>query len=398
MSATVATPFNISHHLNHLTKPASPPLDAKSNLEEEEKYEYEHLTPYFPDVQWPALEKHEYKDRALNASPTFENLLKAVKNVSHITLKIGTVLEGIDLASLTNEQRDELALLTAYRGVVFIKNQKDFDIHQQIDLGNYWANGQPLHTHATTALPKAAKDDKSLEAVHVVYYDGKPNPNRVNPTNAFGATRLWHSDVSYEEQPPSYTTLKLLAGPEAGGDTLWSSGYGLYDALSPGLQTYLETLSATHSSEEQAADSIRAGNPVRRAAITSVHPLVRTHPVTKLKSVYVNPGFTRSIVGVPKGESDAILNYLYNLIATHPEHSVRFKWSEGDIALWDNRVTTHTATYGFGPYRRHALRITVPGEIPIFDASGKSQQAEIDDTLGLAKLSIDGANGGNYND
>lgn len=394
MTATVA-----SSNVYHLFQ--DPKAQAKEALkdapQQEEQYEYEHLTPYHPDVKWPALEPFEVTDKAENASRSFENLFKAVDKVSHLTLKIGTILEGIDLSKLDDAQKDELALLTAYRGVVFIKDQKHFDVHQQVALGKYWGNGK-LHEHATTALPKAAEFDKSLEAVHVVYYDGKIRQGRVSPTDAFTPTRLWHSDVSYELQPPSYTTLQLLTGPDAGGDTLWSSGYALYDSLSPPLRAYLETLSATHSAQEQADDARRGNTPVRREPVVSIHPIVRTHPVTKLKSVYINPGFTRSIVGVPKGESDAILNYLYSIIATHPEHTVRYKWSAGDIALWDNRVTTHAATYGFGPHRRHAIRVTVPGEAPTYDPSGKSQQEELSEALGLGELNIDATTHASYND
>jgi taurine dioxygenase len=128
------------------------------------------------------------------------------------------------------------------------------------------------------------------------------------------------------------------------------------------------------------------------------HPLVRVHPGTGYKSVFVNPGFTRQIVGVPKGESDAILNYLFELIATSVEFHARFKWEKGDIALWDNRVTNHTASYGFYPHRRHAVRVTVHGERPYFDKSGISQREFIEKELGIKTLERDGSRPGNYND
>jgi hypothetical protein len=119
-----------------------------------------------------------------------------------------------------------------------------------------------------------------------VVYSASSSP-RPDP---FPSLDLWHSDVSYELQPPSTTSLKLLIGPEAGGDTLWSSGYALYSSLSPGLQIYLEGLSALHSAVTQ-ADGARASRiPIRREPIETVHPVIRVHPATGWKSVYVNPG------------------------------------------------------------------------------------------------------------
>lgn len=351
-----------------------------------EKYAYENLTPAFPEVDWEPLAELPYTDKALGADPNYNNLFRSLKKVTHLQPEIGTILEGLNLANLTDVQKNELALLTAYRGVVFLKDQKDFDIHQQLELGKHWGN---LHRHATTALPKGW--DNGLDEVHVVYTDENNVPN-----TAFTQTYLWHSDVTYEKQPPSYTTLKLLDGPSEGGDTSWVSGYALYDALSPGLKRYVETHSAMHSAFEQAGDAMRNGKHVRRKPIITEHPLVRVHPVTAYKSLFVNPGFTRSIVGVPKGESDAILNYLFSLIATSHDISVRFKWNIGDIALWDNRVTVHSASYGFYPNRRHAVRVSVLGEIPKYDENGKSQQ-ELLEQSGI-KTNLDGSKGGNYND
>jgi sulfonate dioxygenase len=352
----------------------------------QEKYPYEYLTPAFPEIDWAPLEELPYTDKGLGADPNYTNLFKSVKRVTHLQPKIGTILEGVKLAELTDVQRDELALLTAYRGVVFIKDQQEFDINQQLELGRYWGN---LHRHATTALPKGWKD-QNLDEVHVVFTDEKNVP-----TTAFTQTFLWHSDVTYEKQPPSYTTLKLLDGPSEGGDTSWASGYGLYDSLSPGLKQYLETHTALHSAVEQAEDAKRSGKHVRRQPVITEHPLVRVHPVTGYKSLFVNPGFTRSIVGVPKGESDAILNYLFSLIATSHEISVRFKWSIGDLALWDNRVTVHSASYGFYPNRRHAVRVTVHGETPKYDENGTSQQ-ELLEANGVKRVLE--SRGGNYND
>jgi sulfonate dioxygenase len=222
--------------------------------------------------------------------------------------------------------------------------------------------------------------------------------------------------VTYEIQPPSYTSLKVLTGPPrgGGGDTVWSSQYAAYDALSSHMQKYLEGLSALHSAEMQAEGSRALGRPVRREPVTSEHPLVRTHPVTQWKSLFFNPGFVTKIVGVPKLESDAIIRYLTEILATTQEHHVRFQWAKNDVAFWDNRICVrisfllytlcpnifenHTATYGFAPHRRHAVRVACHGERPAFDPAGRSQEEEFIARYGLKPVNKDGSGVQNYND
>ncbi|KAM5537246.1 hypothetical protein V8D89_009179 [Ganoderma adspersum] len=315
-------------------------------------YQYAKYKPFWPDVKWEPLKEFAVTDSAHSADPEKKSLLSAASTVTHITPVIGTELLGIDLRQLSKTQKDELALLVAERGVVFFRDQ-ELSIHEQLELARHFG---PLHKHATTPIPR----EPGLEEVHVVYTDGTRRPD----TSAFSKLDLWHSDVSYERQPPSTTSFKVITTPPYGGDTLWSSGYALYSSFSPGFQKYLEGLSAVHSGVAQ-ADGVRAaGQTVRREPVETVHPVVRVHPVTGWKSVYVNPGFTRRIVGVPKAESDAILSLLFHQIAENPDFQVRYRWQPNSIAIWDNRVVTHSATYDFFPHPRHALRATPHGERP----------------------------------
>ena len=110
-------------------------------------------------------------------------------------------------------------------------------------------------------------------------------------SGAYSSVDLWHSDVSYELQPPSTTSLKLITCPETGGDTIWSSSYALYSSLSPGLQTYLEGLSAIHSAISQMDSAQAAEMAVRREAIKTVRLVIHVHPSTRWKSVFMNPGW-----------------------------------------------------------------------------------------------------------
>jgi sulfonate dioxygenase len=354
-----------------------------------ETYAHEDLLPCFPDLHWEPLQEVPYQDKGLQGDPKFRSLLAGATDVVDYNPKIGTEISGVRLAHLSDAQKNDLARLIATRGVVFFRNQDDFDIEAQRELGNYFGL---LHKHATTSVPQKP----GLEDVHVVFTSDKSVDQRA----FFTPTFLWHSDVTYELQPPSYTSLKLLTGPPrgGGGDTLWSSQYAAYDALSSHMQTYLESLTALHSADMQASGSRALNRPVRRDPVTTEHPLVRVHPVTSWKSLFFNPGFVTKIVGVPKTESDAIIRYLMEVIATTQEAHVRFQWGANDVAFWDNRVTNHTASYGFAPHRRHAVRVACHGEVPVFDASGRSQEEEFNDRYGLPEVNKNGAGVSNYND
>jgi sulfonate dioxygenase len=181
-----------------------------------------------------------------------------------------------------------------------------------------------LHIHPTSGQPK------DYPEFHLVYRDAKPKNDWVYDIQKLSST-VWHSDVTYEQQPPGLTTLFLYDTPGSGGDTGYVSQVGeqscwpwhaistyadyipeAYNRLSPSLRAYLETLSVVHSGVEQAEYSRRGnrGGVVKREPVENVHPLVRRHPVTGEKALFVNKQFSRRIVGLRTEESDAILNLL----------------------------------------------------------------------------------------
>ncbi|KAI4246741.1 MAG: hypothetical protein L6R40_001770 [Gallowayella cf. fulva] len=352
-------------------------------------YEHEDLRPSFPNVHWEPLKETPYHDKGIHGDSQFRHLLESATDVFDYNPKIGTEIHGVNLAKLTDAQKNDLARLISIRGVVFFRNQTDLDIDAQRQLGSYFGK---LHKHATTAVPR----QNGLEDVHVVFTDGNAKDQRA----VFSPTFLWHSDVSYELQPPSYTSLKVISGPPrgGGGDTLWSSQYAAFDLLSAPMQKYLEGLSALHSAQMQADGSHALGRPVRRDPIVTKHPLIRTHPVTGWKSLFFNPGFVTSIVGIPKTESDAIIGYLNEIISTTQEIHVRYQWQKNDVAFWDNRVCNHSASYGFTGHRRHAVRVASQAERPVFDPAGKSQEEELNARHGFPNADKDGARQSNYND
>jgi sulfonate dioxygenase len=137
-------------------------------------------------------------------------------------------------------------------------------------------------------------------------------------------------------------------------------------------------LEAVHSGKEQAAGAAAEGYTVRRQDIEHIHPIIRTHPVTGWKALFVQPGFTRRIVGLNRHESDALLKLLYEHLAGGYDFHVRFKWTEDTVAVWDNRATSHAAIFDYIEHgKRHGWRITTQAERPYYDAKSKSRKEDL---------------------
>jgi taurine dioxygenase len=178
----------------------------------------------------------------------------------------------------------------------------------------------------------------------------------------------WHTDHSYDVAPALGSMLYAREVPSAGGDTLFASMYAAYDALSGGLKSTLEGLSARHSSRHVFGEAAQArrgdltgriGNP-QLATQDAIHPVVIRHPDTGRKALYVNPGFTLGFDGWTDEESRPLLDYLYQQ-ATRPEFTCRFHWQESSLALWDNRSTWHYAANDYQGERRLLHRVTIDG-------------------------------------
>ena len=179
----------------------------------------------------------------------------------------------------------------------------------------------------------------------------------------------WHTDHSYDQIPAKGSLLYARELPPVGGDTLFSSMYAAYEALSPGLKQTLDGLTALHSSRhafghdaKRLAESDlkgRIGHP-ELATQDAIHPVVITHPETGRKALYVNAGFTLRFEGWSDRESQALLDYLY-AHAVRPEFTARFRWQPGSLAFWDNRATWHLALNDYAGHRRLLHRITIEG-------------------------------------
>ncbi|KAI5124407.1 hypothetical protein M0805_008291 [Coniferiporia weirii] len=337
----------------------------ENSAQSDEPYRYAALLPVFSNERYPPLEPFEHIDpghRALS-HPNPRSFLDSATSVHELTPYLGTEVHGVNLATLTSDERDQVALEVARRGLVVFRGQEDF-INRGGEFYREWGShfGR-LHIHPTSGHPEGFPE------VHLVYRDANSTLN-FEVDDSITST-VWHTDVSYELQPPGLTTLFLLAQPRTGGDTLFTSQVSVLKKLSPAFVAFLKTLKAVHSGVEQAefSRSGRRGGTVRREPVEHVHPVVRRHPVTGEEALYVNKQFTRRIVGLKKEESENILNFLYDHVARSGDLQARLHWSPNTVVLWDNRVTAHSAIADYGKElskeRRHGARITPQGERPI---------------------------------
>lgn len=179
---------------------------------------------------------------------------------------------------------------------------------------------------------------------------------------------VWHSDLTFQERPPLGAMLFAEEVPATGGDTLWTDMCGAYDALSPPMRSFLESLTATHSPSKAGDYFAQRDAGGEKAAATAgarvSHPVIRVHPENGRPSVFVNPLFTDRIDGLRRAEGDALLGMLH-AVAVRPELTLRWRWEAGDLAFWDNRCTMHYALRDFGTERRNMLRVALEGDRPV---------------------------------
>ncbi len=279
-----------------------------------------------------------YKHRP-GADAPFDTII-----VDKLTPIIGAEISDVDLARPSNAQTDEIHRALAENLVIFFRDQH-LSEDQHLDFGRRFGE---LHLHP--AAPHAPGRPELM----IIHAD--KNSPRANGEG-------WHSDVSCDPEPPMGSILYIRQCPPQGGDTLFASMYAAYEALSERMKTYLAGLTAIHDGED-VYRGLYAGMAERPSYPRAEHPVVRTHPVTGRKALYVNRGFTRRIVGLPLDEGHAILEYLYQH-AANPLFQCRFRWRENSVAFWDNRCTQHRALWDYWPHTRSGHRVTIRGERPV---------------------------------
>lgn len=189
----------------------------------------------------------------------------------------------------------------------------------------------------------------------------------------------WHTDLTTIVNPPAASILRGVTIPPYGGDTQFANLVAAYNALSPTLRQFLDTLRAIHGYGKVTGNALTQTN---RKSFSSEHPLIRVHPETGERALYVSPSFLRSIVGLTARESQSLLELLWEHLV-RPEFVVRFRWNAGDIAMWDNRATAHLAPEDIfeTDFDRQLYRITLVGDVPV-GVDGTPSKALVGEALG----------------
>ena len=250
--------------------------DARTNLT---GLQYPEYLPVFDfGEKYPPLEPFAHVEHGKDADPSFKDLLPDGSKIHKLTPTIGSEVTGVQLSKLTSAGKDQLALLVAQRKVVAFRDQDlaDLPIADALDFGGYFGRH---HIHPTSGAPEGYPE------IHLVHRN-----NETVRYEEVNSSVSWHSDVTYEQQPPGTTFLYILDGPEVGGDTIFVDQVEAYKRLSPPIQQLLHGLKAVHSGFEQAEFSLKRGGVVRREPVKNEHPLVRTHPATGEKALFVNGG------------------------------------------------------------------------------------------------------------
>jgi len=272
--------------------------------------------------------------------------------VTPVTRSFGAIVSGVDLSQdLAESAVARLSELLVERKVLFFRDQPITPQAQR----DFAARFGTLHVHPIyPVLP-------DLPEILLLDNDESFLPDNDN----------WHTDVTFSKSPPLAGILAAKRIPPVGGDTLWSDCTAAYEALSEPLRRLLDGLTAQHSVAKSFPPERWQNDPAFKERYERAvakhppvdHPVVRTHPVSRRKGLFVNEGFTTHINGIKPRESEALLKFLFAL-AGRPEFTLRWRWTVGDVAFWDNRNTQHYAVADYLPERRTMHRATVNGDEP----------------------------------
>ena len=244
---------------------------------------------------------------------------------------LGAEVRGVDLGRADGEQIDAIRELLLEHLVLFFPEQH-LSVDDHVAFGRHFGvlEGHPNLKNPFTDHP---------ELFELAASTG-------------GVADEWHTDLTFQDEPALMSVLQMVRCPPTGGDTMWSSLYAAYEELSAPMKELCEGLTALHDA-----------HPHDRADKMAIHPVVRVHPDTGRRALYVNEHFTRRVVEMNAGESAALLEYLTRWI-TSPRFTVRYRWTEGTVAMWDNRCTQHFVLNDFEG-ERIIQRVTVMGDKPL---------------------------------
>ena len=264
-----------------------------------------------------------------------------------LTRHVGTELRGISLLEISDADVTEITALVAERGAVVFRDQR-MTLEQQIAMGRRFGK---LHVHPAFA------DPKHPEALRI----------HADETTRHAAGEGWHTDVSCDLEPPGISMLRLEVVPPIGGDTAFASMSAALNELSAPIQAFLRQLEAVHAGDLPYRGLYKSKSAVEYPV--NIHPVIRTHPITRKNLLYVNSGFTDRIKGIRQPESKALMQMLFDHIAFGIDFQCRVHWEAHSLTMWDNRTVQHAACWDYFPATRSGWRVTTVGERPFFDPS-----------------------------
>jgi taurine dioxygenase len=267
-------------------------------------------------------------------------------NVEPLTATIGAEISGVDLASpLPNDVIAAIRSALLDWKVIFFRDQHDLDRASHIEFGRRFGD---LEVHPLTP------PNQQEPEIFVLPSEG-----------TLRAPDVWHSDVTWRPEPSMGSILRIVESPPLGGDTLWADMGAAYDLLDDDTRQDVDTLVGLHDYVRVFGRHLPADQQatLREKHPTAEHPVVRTHPETGRKTIYVNRAFTCGIKGMDDDDARPLLETLERT-ATIPDVQCRFRWSPGSVAFWDNRATQHCVSNDFLPHRRVMERVTVVGDRP----------------------------------
>ena len=267
-------------------------------------------------------------------------------SIHKLTPCIGAEIEGVDLSQpLSDAVVGDLRQALLDHRVIFFRDQS-ISSEEQIAFGRRFGD---LEVHPFTR-------NKASHPEIILLANDEQNKSRIN---------VWHSDVTWRREPSLGSILKAVEIPETGGDTLWANMVAAYAGLPDEVKQRIDPLFAIHDFTNSFGGGMAPDRlaEMQKKYPEARHPVVRTHPETGEKALYVNAAFTRELEGLEPDESRELLQFLYKQ-ARVPEYQVRFQWRPGSIAFWDNRTTQHYPVSDYWPARRAMERVTVVGDRP----------------------------------
>lgn len=287
--------------------------------------------------------------------------------VNRVAGHIGAEITGIDLAhSLSPSAVEEIRQALLAHKVVFFRDQT-LDHAGQIAFARQF--GELTHAHPHEDAPP--EDFPQILTIDPRRYEERYGPDyrELNRKRRYSYNSGWHTDVTAAVNPPAASILRAETVPEFGGDTQWTNLVAAYEGLSAPLRAFVDGLRAEHRFLAGYQPAENDGKLVKRIndnLLVSVHPVVRVHPETGERALFVNPGFTDHIVGLTPAESRKILELLFEHLSS-AQYTVRFRWDPTSLAIWDNRATAHLGPQDLGhlDVPRTLHRVTVVGDRPV---------------------------------